>query len=251
MPLEPFRAAENSNFGRCGAPLEAKRHGGWPFASRRETGIKTDHPNAPLLLAQLRGQMLRSQASGDSCIYIDDVGSDSDVEIFPPAAGSSAARPISIDLDPLDNGHADTGANGMLMEAMQRTNMLQLVLFAPQLLSTWCAKLLRDVPRNGRDALDLAGGRLAWPRRRRCAEPKDQGRWQAGRLALHRPEQGRRAFRGRSTAPRHGDPRYFRHFNVRHSGASYGIGRPPSAAPACTGEPQTLNPKLRTLNPKP
>ncbi|KAJ1465381.1 hypothetical protein T484DRAFT_1757458 [Baffinella frigidus] len=40
---------------------------------------------------------------------------------------------------------------------MQRTNMLQLVLFAPQLLSTWRAKLLRDVPRNGRDALDLAG----------------------------------------------------------------------------------------------
>jgi hypothetical protein len=79
------------------------------------------------------------------------------VEIIPPAAGSSAARPISIDLDPLDNGHADTGANGMLMEAMQRTNMLQLVLFAPQLLSTWRAKLLRDVPRNGRDALDLAG----------------------------------------------------------------------------------------------
>ena len=89
MPFEPLHAflclwnhliqrkgklaIENGFKSLCsgGAPLEAKRHGGWPFASGRETEIKTDYPNAPLLLAQLRGQMLRSQASGDSCIYID------------------------------------------------------------------------------------------------------------------------------------------------------------------------------------
>ena len=57
------------------------------------------------------------------------------------------------------DGHVDDVApsDEVLLDAMQKTNILRLVSAAPNLVTAWCARLVCDVPRNGRDALDLAG----------------------------------------------------------------------------------------------
>jgi len=57
------------------------------------------------------------------------------------------------------DGHVDDVApsDEVLLDAMQKTNILRLVSAAPNLVTAWCARLVCDIPRNGRDALDLAG----------------------------------------------------------------------------------------------